>query len=208
MRPVCHRLINLLVSSEDFQNQPSVTLAKEADPSGKRTLGVLTKPDRIEEGTFGNWKPVLEGKEQKLLHGYYVVKNPDPKQLGQLTWEQARANEKAYFQKDPWASLGSTITSRLGSSNLATKLSTLLEQIIKARMPSIMAEVKALHEQVQKELEFLPKQVPEGQMLNHLSSLIRNFDNEMKWAILESQEEESLADDIYNISLDFWADMM
>ena len=110
-----------------------MTLAKEADPTGKRTLGVLTKPDRIEEGTFGNWKPVLEGKEQKLLHGYYVVKNPDPKQLGSLTWDQARASEKDYFRKEPWVGLGSAISSRLGSGNLASKLSILLEQIIKAR---------------------------------------------------------------------------
>lgn len=195
-------------SSEDFQNQPSVMMAKEADPTGKRTLGCLTKPDRIEEGVFSNWKPVLEGKEQKLLHGYYVVKNPDPKQLGSMTHEEARAHEKHFFTKKPWADLPPHITSRLGSPSLAGKLSTLLEQIIKARMPSIVEQVKAMHGQVQKDLSSLPEQVPEGQLLSHLVQLIGEFNKDLQIALLESQEEQSLAEDLYRISLDFWADMV
>lgn len=106
-------------------------MAKEADPKGQRTLGVLTKPDRIEDGTFDYWKPILEGND--LLHGHYVVKNPDPSQLGQMTHEEARADEEAFFQTKPWSTLGSKIRSRLGSQNLAAKLSTLLNQIVKKR---------------------------------------------------------------------------
>jgi hypothetical protein len=116
---------------EDFQNQAGVTLAREADPKGKRTLGVLTKPDRVEEGVFSKWKPVLEGTENKLVHGYYVVKNPDKKQLGSMNHQEAREDEKRLFQEARWTSLGSAIMARLGSDNLATRLSSLLEQIIK-----------------------------------------------------------------------------
>ena len=119
--------------AEDFQNQAGVTLAREADPKGKRTLGVLTKPDRIEHGTFGLWRPVLEGLEYKLLHGYYVVKNPGPNQLGTWSHEQARQDEEAFFHEQPWESLSSSIRARLGSTSLGNRLSTLLEQIIKAR---------------------------------------------------------------------------
>ena len=75
-------------------------------------------------------------------------------------------------------------------------------------MPSIMAEVKTLHGQVKTELDLLPEEMPQGQMLFHLSSLIHNFERELKWAIMESQIAGSLADGIYTISLDFWADMM
>lgn len=106
-------------------------LVKEADPSGKRTLGVLTKPDRIEEATFCNWQAILDGKEHRLFHGYYVVKNPTPSELGNVNWEQARANEKMFFQSAPW--VGSNFDSRLGADNLGVKLAGLLEQIIKEK---------------------------------------------------------------------------
>lgn len=194
--------------SEDFQNQPSVTMAREADPTGARTLGVLTKPDRVEEGVFDNWKPVLEGKEQKLHHGYYVVKNPDKKQLEHMNHEQARKHEKDFFLKKPWSTLGATITSRLGSGNLAAKLSMLLEQIIKDRMPSIVKQVKEMNGQVKTDLSMLPVQVPEGQLVMHLNALIREFEKELQEALVDSQEEKSLAEDLYRISLDFWADMV
>lgn len=37
-------------------------MAREADPKGLRTLGVLTKPDQVEEGCHGQWLQVLQGK--------------------------------------------------------------------------------------------------------------------------------------------------
>lgn len=136
---------------EDYQVQRSVALAKEADPTGKRTLGeqvddpihleesvtdvtlagVLTKPDRPEKGTFKHWKPIIEGHDQKLLHNYYVVKNPNPENLGKMSWKDARDSERQFFLEEPWASMADKIKSRLGADNLAAKLSALLEQIIK-----------------------------------------------------------------------------
>jgi hypothetical protein len=37
-------------------------MAREADPRGERTLGVLTKPDQVEEGCHGQWLQVLAGE--------------------------------------------------------------------------------------------------------------------------------------------------
>jgi hypothetical protein len=197
-----------MILAEDFQNQPSVTLAREADPLGVRTLGVLTKPDRVEEGTFSIWKPVLEGQEQRLHHGYYVVKNPDPKHLGRLSWEEARADEKAFFREEPWMSLSNDITYRLGAIHLAAKLATLLEKVITAKVPDIIKEVKALDLEVKAEINRLPEKVNEDRVLLHFSSLIADFDTDFKHELLGSQEGGCLADDLYTISLDFWADMM
>jgi hypothetical protein len=86
-----------ITMGDDFQNQSGVTLAKEADKHGRRTLGVLTKvrsvvatrsagadvsqPDLVQEGEFDNWLPVLTGKVNALRLGYHVVK---VRALGQL----------------------------------------------------------------------------------------------------------------------------
>ncbi|UZJ57500.1 hypothetical protein CBS101457_006820 [Exobasidium rhododendri] len=206
-KPNCVILL-VITMSEDYQTQPGVTLAKEADPHGKRTLGVLTKPDRVEEGVFQNWKPILEGTEQKLLHGYYVVKNPDPTQLSKLTHKQAREHEKNFFHQKKWSSLGSKVTSRLGSAKLAGRLSSLLEQIIKISIPDIVKGVIAMHQEVKNELDSLPKQVEEGRMVSHLNTMLRAFNEDFQWASLADQEENSLADDIYTFTNQFWLDML
>jgi hypothetical protein len=44
-------------------------MAREADPEGSRTLGVLTKPDQVEEGCHGQWLQVLAGDRcAEILH--------------------------------------------------------------------------------------------------------------------------------------------
>lgn len=42
--------------------QVILSMAREADPEGSRTLGVLTKPDQVEEGCHGQWLQVLAGE--------------------------------------------------------------------------------------------------------------------------------------------------
>jgi hypothetical protein len=42
--------------------QGVLSMAREADPKGLRTLGVLTKPDQVEQGCHGQWMQVLQGK--------------------------------------------------------------------------------------------------------------------------------------------------
>ena len=183
-------------------------MAKQADPSGQRTLGVLTKPDRVETGTFQNWKPIIEGSQQKLGHGYFVVKNPEPTRVGRLTRAQARAEELAFFEKEPWASLDDAARARLGTGCLAGKLSKLLEKIVTARMPTIIAEVKALDLKLKSELQKLPREVPDSQLLLHFNSFLTRFEKDFVHKLLRAEEEGSLAEDLYTISLNFWADMM
>ena len=49
---------------------------READPEGNRTIGVLTKPDRIEDNCHQSWLDILYGSALSLKLGYYMVKNP------------------------------------------------------------------------------------------------------------------------------------
>lgn len=49
-------------------------MAREADPHRSRTIGILTKPDRVEPVDMGPWIKILEGGAEKLRLGWYVVK--------------------------------------------------------------------------------------------------------------------------------------
>ena len=50
-------------------------LARDADPSGVRTVGVLTKPDAIQVGDEGRVMDVAMNKVAKLYHGWFMVRN-------------------------------------------------------------------------------------------------------------------------------------
>lgn len=87
-------IIATISCKDEIENQAIVTLAKEVDPAGRRTLGVLTKPDTIGRGEHASWLKILRGDAHKLSLGYYVVKNPSKSQLDdRISFEDAREDE-------------------------------------------------------------------------------------------------------------------
>lgn len=97
--------------------------------------GVLTKPDRIESATGEKWAAVLRNEENRLLNGWFCVKQPDPTELKQkLPWEDARTREDLFFvQQEPWKSMSDHHKRRLGSTNLIRYLSRLLSKLVLIR---------------------------------------------------------------------------
>ena len=69
-----HNAIILALSpaNADLANSDSLKLAREVDPNGERTIGVLTKIDLMDEGT--NALDLLNGTVYPLKLGYYGVK--------------------------------------------------------------------------------------------------------------------------------------
>ena len=54
-------------------------MAREVDPKGHRTVGVVTKLDIMDAGT--NARNMLEGKEVPLRLGYVGIKNRSQKDI-------------------------------------------------------------------------------------------------------------------------------
>jgi dynamin 1-like protein len=59
-------------ANADLANSDSLKMAREVDPHGERTIGVLTKIDLMDEGT--NAIDLLNGTIYPLKLGYYGVK--------------------------------------------------------------------------------------------------------------------------------------
>lgn len=66
------------------KNQAIRSLAMEVDPQGLRSLGVITKPDRVERGTEDNLIEVFCNLRCKLKLGYYMVRTPTQLELNSL----------------------------------------------------------------------------------------------------------------------------
>ena len=92
--------------------------------------GVLTKPDRVQEGeSLEQWKAILNGDKLRLGLGYHVVKNnPNPN----ISHGIAREEEMEFFRNvEPYASQLEEYKTRFGTIQLQTALSHhLTEQIL------------------------------------------------------------------------------
>lgn len=60
-------------ANADLATSDALHLAREVDPAGDRTIGVLTKLDIMDPGTDA--RDILEGQAVKLKHGWIGVVN-------------------------------------------------------------------------------------------------------------------------------------
>ena len=151
-------LIAAVIScKDDMENQLINRLAREHDPTGSRTIGILTKVDCIEPGTEKDWIDVLQNKKFPLKLGYVAVKNPNQKQLEQdLTYSQTRELEKQYFSGTPWSALPGDIQKRYGAASLTGILSDTLGSLIVKQLPEMKAIIDTKLQEVRSELKDLP----------------------------------------------------
>jgi hypothetical protein len=112
----------------------------------KRTLGILTKPDRLrEDDPTETWQTVLAGDAFSLGHGYFVTKQPDTRTKGavEMSWTVARHQEDAYFCSQKWMEQFPAVNKqRLGTMNLQRELSNKLGKLITKSLPGIKKHVQ------------------------------------------------------------------
>lgn len=143
-KPSC--VILLTVACEtDFENQGAHRLAKEFDPHGKRTVGVLTKPDRIPDGEEIHWISFIKNEKEPLEHGWFSVKQPSSNELKRgITWTEARQSENNFFSSTPpWSEMEAMYQKYLRTSNLIKRLSDILSDLVAKRLPEIHEEIEA-----------------------------------------------------------------
>ena len=122
--------INLLAlpMTDDPANSSASKLIREIKAES-RTIGCLTKPDRLQEvESLEQWEGILKGERFHLGFGYFVIKNnPDPT----IDHATARAEEATYFDTImPWTTTFIKYADRYGTFKLQTQLSELLTRQI------------------------------------------------------------------------------
>ncbi|TRM58015.1 P-loop containing nucleoside triphosphate hydrolase protein [Schizophyllum amplum] len=177
MKPSC--IILLAVSCEtDFENQKAHQLVHEVDPDRSRTIGVLTKPDRIQKLEEGQWLRLLRNEKEQLAYGWYVVKLPTSADMSAgITWEEARAEETKFFDDTyPWPDENFT---HLGTPNLIVQLEAVLSELIMTRLPEIQKELNELIARTQERLRTIPPPPPENPFFE-ITHKLGAFSNEVE----------------------------
>ncbi|KAK3317134.1 dynamin family protein [Cercophora scortea] len=134
----------------DIATQKIIKLASEADPEGKRTLGVLTKPDLVlEQATINAVTGLIKGQRRDLQLGYCVVRNRGADDLTSSLETRNRA-EMEFFSRPPWSQLDKT---RLGIPALRARLRELLMDRTKSEFPKVKREIMDMLKDSKQQLE-------------------------------------------------------
>ena len=165
-------VIILAISSatEDIENSVSIKLAKEYDPEGKRTIGVITKVDLMNEGT--NWVKTLQGEKFKLKHGFVAVKCRSLNDIkNKLSIRDLMREEENFFRNKENGY--SEIAHQQGIRFLREKISELLKNHLLKYLPKIQKDIKANFELKTAQLRNLPTQfeVKESERESYINKL-------------------------------------
>ena len=132
----------------DIVNSEALKLARYVDPTGKRTIGVLTKLDLMDHGT--NALDILSGRVYPLKLGFIGVVNRSQQDIqGNKLLAAALQAEAEFFKHHP---AYRNMANRCGTQFLAKTLNTTLMAHIRDRLPDIKARLNTLMGQTQQEL--------------------------------------------------------
>ncbi|KAI1427835.1 P-loop containing nucleoside triphosphate hydrolase protein [Xylaria sp. FL1777] len=134
-------ILAVISAKNDFANQIVLKLAQTIDPKGKRTMGVITKPDTLVEGSGSEamYVSLAENKEVEFSLGWHVLRNLDSEKVeGSSLLHRRNEEEEAFFSEGVWSRLSS---SQLGVKELRTKLSDVLLQQVATELPSLITEI-------------------------------------------------------------------
>ncbi|KAJ5705391.1 hypothetical protein N7536_001080 [Penicillium majusculum] len=146
-------ILAVVSAKNDFANQIVLRLARDADPSGIRTLGVISKPDVLVPGSESEASFVSLAKNQEVEFrlGWHVLKNMDSEK-GKSSLLDRNIQECEFFSQGIWEELPPSL---VGVDSLRTRLSGLLLGQIASELPSLINEINAKFKSCQLQLQKL-----------------------------------------------------
>ncbi|XP_014914057.1 dynamin-2 isoform X3 [Poecilia latipinna] len=133
----------------DLANSDALKIAKEVDPQGLRTIGVITKLDLMDEGTDA--KDILENKLLPLRRGYIGVVNRSQKDIdGKKDIRAALAAERKFFLSHP---AYRHMADRMGTPHLQKALNQQLTNHIRDTLPGLRSKLQSQLLSLEKEVE-------------------------------------------------------
>ncbi|XP_030635627.1 dynamin-2 isoform X1 [Chanos chanos] len=136
-------------ANTDLANSDALKIAKEVDPQGLRTIGVITKLDLMDEGTDA--RDILENKLLPLRRGYIGVVNRSQKDIdGKKDISAALAAERKFFLSHP---AYRHMADRMGTPHLQKSLNQQLTNHIRDTLPGLRSKLQSQLLSLEREVE-------------------------------------------------------
>ena len=139
----------------DLQNSKALKIARDADPEGKRIIGVLTNIDKVNGKTERNEKvvKVLKNESIPLKHGYFGVVNRSQEQVDEELPVTVAAERFEQSLED--ISEYQNLLPRFGVHKLVNYLGQTLASLICEGWQKLKEDLKKRHNELQYEVETL-----------------------------------------------------
>lgn len=134
-------ILAVVSTKSEFSLQQVTRRARENDPDGTRTLGLITKPDTLHQGSESEqaYFELAQNTDVKFRLGWHVVRNRDLN-TRHATKAERDAAEKDFFSRGVWVALD---PSQLGVDALRIKLSKVLHDQIVTNLPSVLNDIRS-----------------------------------------------------------------
>jgi len=176
-------ILCVIPANADISTSDGLQLAREWDPQGARTIGVITKVDIMDKGT--NAKKLILGSDIPLKLGYVGVKGRSQQDIhDKMKVTRALEIEKEFFSSH--AVYSALPSGHCGTEALSNKLTKILFNHIRLCLPEILKEIVAKARECEDRLKDLGTPLPSTQkekmqlLWNMINDFTENFKNTLK----------------------------
>jgi len=181
-------ILAVTAANQDLANSDGLKLARDVDPEGTRTIGVLTKVDLMDTGT--DVVDILAGRIIPLRLGYVPVVN-----RGQRDIESSKSIVAALEHERQFFENHSSYKSKAqfcGTPWLARRLNVILMHHIRSTLPDIKQRITQQLQKYNTELVSLGGPLGDGNAGNVVLSVITEFTSEFRTVIDGNTNDLSL----------------
>lgn len=134
-------ILAVVSAKNDFNNQSVTRYSRQIDPKGERTLGLITKPDTLPEGSDSErfYFELAQNKDVKFRLGWHVLRNRDYTSRNSSD-EERDTVETLFFNSGVWKLLP---PDQVGVHSLKPRLSKILKDHIVAQLPDVVAQIRS-----------------------------------------------------------------
>ncbi|KAM4044062.1 interferon-induced GTP-binding protein Mx-like [Anomaloglossus baeobatrachus] len=187
--------INLAVvpCNVDIATTEVLEMAREVDPTGERTIGVLTKPDLVDKGAENEVLRVVQNRVYSLRKGYMMVKCRGQREIQEnISHEKAVQNEKNFFANHEHFR-GLIKREQATIPHLAERLTKELVYHISKTLPNIEHQIRNKLREAEEKLRQIGRGVPDTdeEKSHFLISKIRDFDDGIMKVVNGDEEGDS-----------------
>jgi hypothetical protein len=128
-------ILAVVSAKNDYANQIILDHCRKIDEQGRRTIGIITKPDFLREGTDNelSWIELAQNKDIYLERGWHILKNRADDQV-KFSFQQRNEDEDLFFSKGRYADLPREC---VGVDSLRERLSKVLLNHLIKELPSL-----------------------------------------------------------------------
>lgn len=135
-------ILAIISAKNDYANQIILGKCRQFDPSGARTLGIITKPDFLRAGSENEktWIDLAQNRDIQLELGWHMVKNRSDDELSSSFQDRNKSEDK-FFNEGSYQPLSRAM---VGIGSLRERLSRILENHLTKELPDLKQELDTL----------------------------------------------------------------